>query len=169
MQQISVIKACRAVSQTEIYALDSVIHPFNGWGQKSNQFYRESTNENSLTQAQKHIFSSHAWWLKRHGTCPPRPIKLHPKTKPEFKNMLTTDPKKKNTILLHVVCLTCKGLFLKSSNWRYPLPFSIAPNDCPSGDVSLLSPRNKSLRFWLNFTALTKRQDSDQHKFRYFK
>ena len=80
-----------------------------------------------------------------------------------------TDPKKKNTMLLHVVCLTCKGLFLKSSNWRYPLPFNMAHNDCPSGDVSLLSPRNKSLRFWLNFTALTKRQDSDQHKFRYFK
>ena len=80
-----------------------------------------------------------------------------------------TDPKRKNTMLLHVVCLTCKGLFLKSSNWRYPLPFNMAPNDCPSGDVSLLSPRNKSLRFWLNFTALTKRQDSDQHKFRYFK
>ena len=59
MQQISVIKACHAVSQTEIYALDSVIHPFNSWGQKSNQFYRESTNENSLTQAQKtHLLKS---------------------------------------------------------------------------------------------------------------
>ena len=57
MQQISVIKACCAVSQTEIYSLDSVIHTFNSWGQKSNQFYRESTNENSLTQAQKNTSS----------------------------------------------------------------------------------------------------------------
>ena len=64
MQQISVIKACHAVSQTEIYALDSIIHPSNDWGQNSNQFYRESTklqstDKNSLTQAQKtHLLKS---------------------------------------------------------------------------------------------------------------
>ena len=177
MQQISVIKACHAVSQTEIYAMDSIIHPSNDWGQNSNQFYRESTklqstDKNSLTQAQKNTSSQVV-----HDSYEDMADVLQDRSNCILKQNLNsrtcwawiTDPKKKNTILLHVVCLTCKGLFLKSSNWRYPLPFNIAPNDCPSGDVSLLSPRNKSLRFWLNFTALTKRQDSDQHKFRYFK
>ena len=154
-----------------------IIHPSNNWGQNSNQFYRESTklqstNKNSLTQAQKtHLLKScmivmKTWQMsfKTDQTASWSKTWIQEHVEHELLTL-----KRKNTILLHVVCLTCKGLFLKSSNWRYPLPFNIAPNDCPSGDVSLLSPRNKSLRFWLNFTALTKRQDSDQHKFRYFK